>query len=90
MTEIEDDIFDIKPTPFSSLSMKQRHLVRKIMREEQKRQRVNDREKEKEEQKNLREMIKEGKIELPKDKIEIPKFYYGEGYLHGYKKNDKR
>ena len=35
-------------------------------------------------------MIKEGKIELPKDKIEIPKFYYEEGYLHDYKKNDKR
>jgi TRAP-type C4-dicarboxylate transport system substrate-binding protein len=89
MTKIEDDIFDIKPTPFSSLSMKQRYLVRKIMREEQKQQRLNDREKEKEEEKNLREMIKEEKIELPKDKIEIPKFYYGGGYLHDYKKNDK-
>ena len=28
MIKIEDDIFDVKPLPFSSLSMKQRHLVR--------------------------------------------------------------
>ena len=86
MTKIEDDIFDAKPTPFNSLSMKQQQVVRKIMREEQK---LNDRIKQKEEEQKLRTMVKEGKIELPNNKIEIPKFYYGGGYLHGYKKNDK-
>ena len=56
---------------------------------EQKQQKVNDRIKQKEEEQKLRTMVKEGKIELPNNKIEIPKFYYRGGYLHGYKKNDK-
>ena len=90
MTDYKDiDIFDAKPTPFNSLSMKQQQVVRKIMREEQRQQKVNDRIKQKEEEQKLRTMVKEGKIELPNNKIEIPKFYYGGGYLHGYKKNDK-
>ena len=42
-----------------------------------------------EEEEKLRTRVKEGKIEFPNNKIEIPKFYYGGGYLHGYKKNDK-
>jgi len=88
MTDYKDiDIFDAKPTPFNSLSMKQQQVVRKIMREEQKQQKVNDRIKQKEEEQKLRTMVKEGKIELPNNKIEIPKFYYGGGYLHGCKKS---